>query len=414
MNKNFLTLSELNLLVGERIKESFPETYWVMAETSDVRLNQSSGHCYLEFLEKNKQTSSVTAKARGYIWNNTFRMLKPYFEEVTGQQFSSGLKILVRVLVEFHPVYGYGLNVVDIDPVYTLGDMQLRRKEIISRLEEDGVFTLNKELSLPLNPQRIAVITSPSAAGYEDFLEHLNGNVYGFVFYSKLFPAVMQGEQTESSVLTALEKIYNFHDFFDAVVIIRGGGATSDLMAFDSYLLAAACAQFPIPVISGIGHERDDTVLDLVAYHRAKTPTAVADYLVQCVLNTYNEFLATEDAIKSESKKMLKRLNSDLKMLTGDLRLKSLSMIEKQSSVQELYRLRLRNAVSAFTARKQHLLSEKESFVKLMSPEYVLAKGYSITRVGGKTIKSPEEVSPGDKIETALSGGFVVSIICNQ
>ncbi|GHU90013.1 exodeoxyribonuclease 7 large subunit [Bacteroidia bacterium] len=413
MNRNFLTLSELNLLVEERIKESFSETYWVMAETSDVRLNQSSGHCYLEFIEKSSRTSSITAKARGYIWNNTFRVLKPYFEEVTGQQFTSGLKILVRVSVEFHPVYGYGLNVVDIEPAYTLGDMQLRKKKIIAQLEEDGVFTLNKELLLPLNPQRIAIITSPSAAGYEDFLEHLNNNIYGFVFYPKLFSAVMQGEQTEMSVFTALEKIYNCHEFFDVLVIIRGGGATSDLMAFDSYQLAAACAQFPIPVITGIGHERDDTVVDLVAYHRAKTPTAVADYLVQCILNTYNEFLATEDAIKSESKKMLGRLNSDLKMLTGNLRLKSLSMIEKQSSVQELYRLRLRNVVSAFTARKQYLLSEKESFVKLMSPEYILAKGYSITRVGGKTIKSPEEVSPGDKIETTLSGGFVVSIICN-
>ncbi len=409
---DFLTLTELNHLLEESIRESFPDTYWVMAETSDVRINQSSGHCYLEFIEKSAHTSAITAKARGYIWSATFRMLKPYFEEVTGQQFTSGLKILVRVSVDFHAVYGYGLNVCDIDPAYTLGDMQLRRKEIIARLEEDGVFSLNKELPLPLNPQRIAIITSPSAAGYEDFLQHLNHNTYGFVFYSKLYPAVMQGEQTESSVLAALERIYNCYELFDAVVIIRGGGATSDLMAFDSYLLAAACAQFPLPVISGIGHERDDTVVDMVAFHRAKTPTAASDYLIQRVLETYNRFLEIEDSIKNESGKMLDKLNSDLKSLTNDLRVKSLSMIEKQSSDLEFYRLKLRNTVSGFVTKKQYQLSEKESFVKLSSPEYVLAKGYSITRrAGERIIKSPEDISSGDLIETTLAGGVVISVV---
>ena len=410
---DFLSLTELNRLVEENIRDGFPETYWVMAETSDVKPNYSSGHCYLEFIEKSAHTSAITAKARGYIWNATFRMLKPYFEEVTGQQFTSGLKVLVRVSIDFHPVYGYGLNVCDIDPTYTLGDMQLKRKEIITRLEEDGVFTLNKELSLPMNPQRIAVITSASAAGYGDFMEHLNSNTPGFVFYTKLFPAVMQGEQTESSVLAALEKIYAHTDLFDAVVIIRGGGATSDLMAFDSYLLAAACAQFPLPVISGIGHERDDTVVDLVAYHRAKTPTAASDFLIQCVSETYNHFLKIEGSIKQEAVKMLQNINLDLKSLTNNLRLKSLSMIEKQSSDLDFYRLKLKNAVSAFTTGKQYQLSEKESFVKLLSPEYVLAKGYSITRVGGKVVKSPKEVSPGDKIETTLAEGTVVSRIEN-
>ena len=408
---DFLTLTELNHLVEENIREGFPETYWVMAETSDVKPNYSSGHCYLEFIEKSAHTSAITAKARGYIWNATFKMLKPYFEEVTGQQFTSGLKVLVRVSIDFHPVYGYGLNVCDIDPAYTLGDMQLRRKEIITRLEEDGVFTLNKELSLPLNPQRIAVITSASAAGYGDFMEHLNGNAAGFVFYTKLFPAVMQGEQTENSVLAALEKIYAHSDLFDAVVIIRGGGATSDLMAFDSYLLAAACAQFPLPVISGIGHERDDTVVDLVAYHRAKTPTAASDFLIQCVSESYNHFLNVEGSLKLEASEMLKNVNFDLKSLTNNLRIKSLSMIEKQSSDLDFYRLKLKNAVSAFTTAKQYQLSEKESFVKLMSPEFILAKGYSITRVGGKVIKSPEEVSPGDEIETTLADGVIVLFV---
>ncbi|MEG1544209.1 MAG: exodeoxyribonuclease VII large subunit, partial [Tannerellaceae bacterium] len=215
-------------------------------EMSDVRVNASSGHCYLEFIEKNQQTGMLMAKVRGSVWAKTFHMLKPYFEQETGQLFASGLKVLVKVSVEFHELYGFSLTVLDIDPAYTVGDMVRRRMDIIRQLKEEGVFTLNKELSLPPLPQRIAVITSSTAAGYEDFLHQLADNKAGYAFYPKLFPALMQGDKTEVSVIAALDRIYRHADNFDVVVIIRGGGSTSDLNSFDSYPLAANCAQFPV------------------------------------------------------------------------------------------------------------------------------------------------------------------------
>ena len=278
--KEALSLLELNTRIRGALSRAFPETCWVRAEMSDVRVNTSSGHCYLEFVEKNAQTGQLVAKVRGSIWAKTFRMLKPYFEMETGQMFASGLKVLVKVSVEFHELYGLSLTVLDIDPAYTLGDMVRKRMEIIRQLQEEGVFTLNKELPFPLLPRRIAIITSPTAAGYEDFMNQLTRNKGGYPFYTKLFPALMQGERTEASVIAALDRIYQHQDLFDVVVIIRGGGATSDLNSFDSYLLAANCAQFPLPIITGIGHERDDTVVDLVAHTRMKTPTAVAEFLI--------------------------------------------------------------------------------------------------------------------------------------
>ena len=386
---NVLSLSQLNRLVSEVVKDAFSETYWLVAEISDVRLNHSNGHCYLEFIEKNELTGAIIAKARGYIWNNTFRMIKPYFEETTKQSFTSGLKILVSVGIDFHELYGYGLTVYDIDPTYTLGDLQRKRQEIISRLDKEGILTLNKELEFSTIPQRIAIISSPTAAGYEDFADHLSNNKYGFVFYPKLFPAVMQGEQTESSVIQALDKIYQHQDSFDAVVIIRGGGATSDLSSFDSYLLAANCAQFPLPVITGIGHERDDTVLDIVAYHRAKTPTAAADFLIEKTAKTYDE----------------------LQNLSMRIPNAALSLLEKQQSNLELYKIKLQHAVKNRLNNSESQIKEIEAFIKLSSPEYILAKGYSITLKNGKVIKNATELKQGDKISTRLSKGEVQSIV---
>lgn len=233
---------------------------WIQAELSDVRSN-TTGHCYLEFVQKDPRSNNLVAKARGMIWNNIYRLLKPYFEETTGQLFTSGIKVLVKVTVQFHELYGYSLTVLDIDPAYTLGDMARRRREILLQLEEEGVLTLNKELEIPVLPQRIAVVSSATAAGYGDFCHQLQHNSGGFFFYTELFPALMQGNQVEESVLAALDRINARINEFDVVVIIRGGGATSDLSGFDTYLLAAACAQFPLPIITGIGHEREDTVL---------------------------------------------------------------------------------------------------------------------------------------------------------
>ncbi|MDR1720150.1 MAG: exodeoxyribonuclease VII large subunit [Dysgonamonadaceae bacterium] len=407
---DFLTLSELNALVADCIKDNFPDTYWVIAETSDVRVNQS-GHCYLELIEKSQLTGAVVAKARSYIWNQTFRMLKPLFEEKTGQSFGSGLKILIKAVVDFHPNYGYGINILDIDPAYTLGETQLRRQQILNQLKEEGVLEMNKELPMPLTPQRIAVITSATAAGYEDFLAQLHHNPQGFVFYPKLFPAVMQGEQTESAILSALDQIFAHVELFDVVAIVRGGGATSDLAAFDSYLTAAACAQFPLPVITGIGHERDDTVLDMVAHYKAKTPTAVADYLIHCMATIHEQLLDTESSIHEKAKERLSLAADELRNLTFSLQHKSLNLIEKNHSSLELIQMDLKNRCMQLLSTHQHQLTKWESVIQLSSPQYILAKGYSITRFNGKALKSTNVLRPGDQIETQFREGTLKSVV---
>ena len=306
MENNPLSLLELNALVRRSVQACFPDSYWVQAELSDVRAN-SSGHCYLEFVQKDPSGNSLVAKARGIIWSGTYFRLKPYFESETGQAFVSGIKVLVKVSVNFHELYGYSLTVLDIDPTYTLGDMARRRREILSRLQQEGVLTLNKELELPELMQRVAVISSPTAAGYGDFCNQLAHNDFGFVFYTRLFPAVMQGEKVERSVISALDRIYREVDHWDVVVIIRGGGATSDLSGFDTYELAANCAQFPLPVITGIGHERDDTVIDMVAHTRVKTPTAAAEFLVNHLRRTAERLETFAQCVYQEVPSMLSR-----------------------------------------------------------------------------------------------------------
>jgi len=404
---DFLTLSQLNTMVGKEMKNAFPATYWVIAETSDVRINNR--HCYLELVEKNPLSNGLIAKARGYIWANTFEALKPYFEQTTGRTFTSGLKILINVSIDFHPVYGYGLNICDIEPSYTLGDLQARRQAILRQLEEDGILRLNQELEMPDLPQRIAVISSATAAGYEDFCRHLTDNRQGFVFYPHLFPAVMQGDQTESSIISALDKVFEYKDLFDVVVIIRGGGATSDLLAFDSYELAANCAQFPLPVITGIGHERDDTVLDFVAFHRAKTPTAVADFLIEQMEETASTLSDYRESIQENALITLDNYNERLNSIASHLPLYIRSLLEEKQSGLELLRLKIEIRTLQMLSNHESLLNEKESFFRISSPEYILAKGYSITLKNGKAIKSAKELSKKDIIETVLANGKVKS-----
>ena len=248
-----LSLFELNARVRDALQEALPERYWVRAEVSEARVHPS-GHCYLELIEKEEATGRTIAKARATIWASTFRLLRPWFEQSTGQIFTAGIKILISVSPIFHELYGYSLTIHDIDPAYTLGDAARRRAAILQQLRDEGVADMNKELVWPALPQRFAIISSPSAAGYGDFMNQIQNNPYGYKVYTALFPASMQGEQTESSIIEALDRIACHEELFDGVVIIRGGGATSDLNSFDSYPLAANIAQFPLPVISGIGH----------------------------------------------------------------------------------------------------------------------------------------------------------------
>ena len=407
------SLSELNRQVRDAIRDHLPETYWVRAETSDVRRNPS-GHCYLEFVEKDSVTQHIVAKARGMIWSNVYQMLSVYFQTETGQTFASGLNVLVRVSVEFHELYGYSLTVVDIDPAFTVGEIALNRQRVLKQLEEEGVLTLNKELPLPELTNRIAVISSPTAAGYEDFRDQLEKNPAGFVFYTKLFPAIMQGERTEASIIAALENIFLHRHLFDAVAIIRGGGATSDLNSFDSYLLATNCAQFPLPIISGIGHERDVTVLDAVAHTRAKTPTAVAEFLVGRVSETAAELIDLRDRVVEESQLVLNDEQSALFSLSKDVIHLSNLLLQKEVSRIQQQNIGLKYSLKQQLEKERYLLSEKEQYIQMTSPENVLKRGYTLTLHNGKIIKSAKELFQNDIIETHFADGVTQSVIKNR
>ena len=432
-DKQALSLVELNQRIRMTLEQAFPDTYWVRAEMSDVRENGASGHCYLEFIEKDPRSGQLLAKVRGAIWAKTFRLLKPYFEMETGQRFVSGLKVLVRVTVDFHELYGLSLTVVDIDPAYTLGDMARKRLEIIRQLQEEGVFELNKELPLPLLPRRIALISSPTAAGYEDFMNQLTHNRAGYPFYVKLFPALMQGERTEESVIAALDRIYAHQELFDVVALLRGGGATSDLNSFDSYLLAANCAQFPLPILTGIGHERDDTVVDLVAHTRLKTPTAVAEFLIARMdqaAQTVEELQQTMTQSASvrllQEKQRLQSYATRLPALVGQRMERNRTLLHqlgaklptmaqgfvarKRVTVDQLA-MQLRNATTTHLAEKQRFLQLQEQFVRMASPDYILRRGYSLTLREGKIIKRAEELHVGEELTTRFMDGEVKSII---
>ena len=420
-----LSLYELNALVRQSVRLCMPDAYWVQAELSDVRTNYS-GHCYLEFVQKDPKSNALLAKARGIVWSNVFRELKPYFERETGQAFVAGLKVLVKVTVDFHELYGYSLTVSDIDPTYTLGDMAKRRREILQRLEEEGVLTLNKELDLPELAQRIAVISSPTAAGYGDFCDQLERNAFGFVFYTKLFPAVMQGEQVEASIIRALNRINAEAGRWDVVVIIRGGGATSDLSGFDTYELATNCAQFPIPIITGIGHERDDTVIDMVAHTRVKTPTAAAEFLINHLRETadrleqyasffYQEVPGWLGEQKERLERFVARIPARVQMrlqnegFRQERLVKRIHLAWQTRVMRETYRLqldgRLNVALQSRLQREGGRLQLLEQQVRAASPELLLQKGYSITLKNGKAVTDASALHPGDEVVTRVAKG---------
>lgn len=454
MNNAAISLYELNILIKGVLDDSLPDMFWISAETSDVRVNQN-GHCYLEFIEKDNRGKNLIAKSRAMIWANTFHLLRAYFENSTKQPFTSGLKVLIQVSVEFHELYGFSLTVHDIDPSYTLGDQALNRATILKQLEEEGVLYLNKELDLTIPTNRIAIISSPTAAGYEDFLDQLSKNAYGFAFYTKLFPAIMQGDRAEDSIISALELIYEHAELFDAVVIIRGGGATSDLSCFDSYMLAASCAQFPLPIITGIGHERDETVLDIVAHTRAKTPTAVAEFLIANLSETAYELdslsqnivtlvtqriqeetiqldlLETKNsfALKGWYKEQEMALSSAKNILTNGMqriirenknKFIAFEEVLKKESIQSLrsnkeyfdqVEINLRKRTEQLLKDEKNKLDTTKKHLGLMSPDNILKKGYTLTMKDGKVVKLSKDLKGGDSVTTIFSDGQIESII---
>lgn len=427
-----LTLYDLNRHIRNTLEQGLSGEYWVQAELSEVRVAHN-GHCYLELIQKDHLGVNLIAKARGQIWNSIFRLLKPYFERETGQTFSAGLKVLIRVAVTFHELYGYSLTVTDIDPVYTVGDMARRRKEILLQLEQEGILNDNKELRLSALLNRVAVISSATAAGYGDFCNQLLHNDYGFNFRVRLFPAVMQGEQVEASVLSALDCILEQRDSWDVVVLIRGGGATSDLACFDTYLLAASCAQFPLPIITGIGHERDDTVLDSVSHTRVKTPTAAAAFLIHRMLATAGELENVQRELIRAISGCMDRENlyfqQIVKKLPGlfqqtrheqELRLEQLFLrihngakqyVSKHRHKTTTVEQRLAHVLSTQLTQETHRLNMLEQHCASLNPERMLRLGYSMTLKEGKLIKSCSELESGDEIVTQLAQGEIRSVV---
>ncbi len=425
-----LTLLELNGLVRSAIEATFPGHYWLKAELSEVRESES-GHCYLTFVEKSRRTGQPVAVANGRIWQNVYAGLRPYFEHETGQRLAPGMTVLVSVSVNFHERYGLAYNVDDIDPTYTLGDQNRRRREIVARLEREGVALLNRELPWPRPAARIAIVSSATAAGLGDFRDQLAASPYRFS--TQLFPAIMQGEQTEASVIAALDRIASEREQWDVVVIIRGGGAVTDLSGFDTYALADNVAQFPLPVLSGIGHDRDETVIDLVAYKRLKTPTAVAAFLIDRMAEEADALERLSTRLYGETARHIANEKTKLGHLAKHLALVfSLRLShEDHRATDRLTRLghtaerRTRNAtlraenlqMRLSTAAAQRITTENHRLdlfdrtLEAADPARNLKRGYTITLRDGHIIASAAALHPGDRITTRMTDGQVESTI---
>ena len=454
--KNSLTLYELNALVRETLALEMPDEYWVEAELSEAR--EVRGHCYLELIQKDEHSNTPVAKASAKCWASTWQLVKPHFMRVTGQEIHAGMKVLLKVYAQFHESYGFSWIVTDIDPTYTMGDMARKRMEIIRQLKEEGVFELQKELQLPMFCQHIAVISSANAAGYGDFVNQLENNEYGFRFHTQLFPAVMQGEGVEQSVIGALNKIFDsieckteslefatanddsslftLHsslDKFDCVVIIRGGGATSDLSGFDTLALAEHVANFPLPIITGIGHERDESVLDMVSHTRVKTPTAAAAFLIghlKAVLDAIEDAEQRISSIVRQQMDMEKirllhlsqqiptlfslvrsRQEASIDRLQGNLRLSVTRRLQEERHRLDIHSHNLMPVIERRLLRERHQLDMLNEKLEALNPELLLRRGYSITLSGGKVVKDASILKSGDELETRLSKGTVRSVV---
>lgn len=438
-----LSLYELNSIVRELIETQMPNEYWVEAELSECR--ESRGHCYMELIQRDDHAATPIAKASAKCWASKWQIIRPYFERITGQQVRAGMKVLLQVYPQFHETYGFSWIITDIDPNYTLGDQARRRQEIIRQLKEEGVFDLQRELCLPQFCLNIAVISSQTAAGYGDFAAQLTDSP--FAFHAQLFPAIMQGEGIEQSVIAALEQIYNYqlsiirsanrdacqcnNNPFDAVVIIRGGGATSDMSGFDTLALAENVANFPIPIITGIGHDRDECILDMVSHLRVKTPTAAAAFLIdraQIVLDSLNE---AQNRLVRTAQQTLITHNAQLLTLQQTLpRLFSVVKTRQEARIDRLFSHLLAQARQTIvtnrskivtleqripiiteyrTTSERHKLELIAERMKALDPTLLLRRGYSITRFSGHALRNPQQLREGDEIETIMEKGTIIS-----
>ena len=409
MNKETYSLYELNALVRLTIEAELTNEYWVEAELSEVR--DSRVHCYMELVQKEEQTNTPIARASAKCWRSTWSMVEPYFLRTTGQALRAGMKVRLKVYPQFHEAFGFSWIVTDVDATYTLGDMAKRRQDIIRQLKEEGVFDLQKSLRLPLFCQHIAVISSETAAGYGDFSAQLRDNEYGFHFSTRLFPAIMQGEQVEQSIIAALDSIYRQIDNYDCVAIIRGGGATADMSGFDTLALAENVAQFPIPIITGIGHDRDECVLDMVSHTRVKTPTAAAALLIDNLKQVLDTLTDAQQRITRYTQLKLSTLKAQLGNLQSSLpHLLTVIMTRQHTRIDTLAQ-RIPLLADRRLTQEKHRLELMSEKVKMLDPSLLLKRGYSITLKDGHVVKDARQVQTGDEIETRLSKGTIKSII---
>lgn len=432
--KEHVTLLELNRLVREVIESEMSSEYWVEAELSECR--ESRGHCYMELVQKDERSATPVARASAKCWASRWFVVRPYFERTAGQPLRVGMKVLLKVYAQFHEAFGFSWIVTDIDPTFTLGDMARKRQEIIRQLKEEGVFDLQRELRLPLFCQHIAVISSETAAGYGDFCRQLAENSYGFQFHVQLFPAVMQGEGVGQSIIAALDEIFTAageDDAFDCVVIIRGGGATADLSGFDTLALAENVANFPIPVITGIGHDRDESILDMVSHTHVKTPTAAAAFLVDHLLQVHNAINDCQERMLRLVQQRMSVQHAQLSVLQETItRLFSVVRVRQEARLDALYgrmtaavtqtTLAEKAKIDAFEQRiplllfrtvadRKHRLELLEEKAKSLDPALLLRRGYSITLKDGHALRDASLLRPGDEIETRLEKGIIKSTV---
>ena len=409
MSDKRLTLFELNHLVRDVLECEMPDEYWVEAELSEC--HESKGHCYMELIQKDERNATPIAKANAKCWASKWMLIRPYFERTTGERLRAGMKVLLKVYPQFHEAFGFSWIVTDIDPTYTLGDMARKRQEIIRQLKEEGVFDLQRELELPLFCQHIAVISSESAAGYGDFVRQLEDNAYNLRFKVTLFPAVMQGEQVETSVIYALNQIYERYTDFDAVCILRGGGATADLSGFDTLALAENVAQFPIPIITGIGHERDESILDMISHTRVKTPTAAAALLVEHLKGVLERIEQAEISITHYITDRLSRQQQRISQLATLIPTLALRTLNDSRHHIDMLQSRLPVALERRLTHQKHRLENLEIQMESFDPQLLLSRGYSITLFQGKAIHDPTKLHPGDEIETRVEKGIIRSVV---
>jgi exodeoxyribonuclease VII large subunit len=404
-NKNIVSLFDLQNMIKEELNSAFSANYQVVADINEIKEN-ASGHCYLELVQHDENSNIPKARLNATIWSYTYRMLKPYFENETGTPLSEGMKILVTVQIQYHELYGLSLNIIDIDPSYTVGEIQLQRQQTIKKLIDDGIFDMNKCLQIPILPLRIAIISSATAAGYRDFINHLYNNDYNYNFQTTLFAAAMQGKDAETSIIAAIDEIYKIVDRFDVLVIIRGGGSVSDLACFDSYLLASCIAQIPVPVITGIGHDKDMSVVDMVANTMMKTPTAAAEFLIDCAVQQDSYLNEIAEQLTDRIKMQLQNGNYELQNMAIKLKNAVSTKIEQNKYfVKDFFNKQMKPILILCFRELKSKLHLHQMNIELNNPKQILQRGYSIIKHNGKVVTDANAVKTDDEIEIILYKG---------